>query len=108
MDTSDFERYLAKNARMAKAYDTSGQVKDDGVPDSERALKKTCFNCNLKRRCNDFKLKRSGGTGGSVSIGDDTIFICEKWQAFLPNTKDKKLSEKQVKSMLKNALKGRL
>ncbi|MEW6042335.1 MAG: hypothetical protein AB1633_12525 [Elusimicrobiota bacterium] len=110
MDDQDFDRFLSKNMRMARGYDlTKSQEKASDRDGMEKPfLKKSCFNCRLKIKCNDFRTKRTGGIGGSVSIGDDSIFICDKWQAFEPSTKQKTLSDRQVKSMLKAATHGRL
>jgi hypothetical protein len=110
MDDNDFERFLAKNASMARGYEIAkgGKKEGEAVEDRKSGKKKSCFNCRLKSKCNDFRKMRTGGLGGSVSIGDDSMFICDKWQPFDVTKKEKPLSQKQVKNMLKSAMKGRL
>ncbi len=110
MDYDDFDRYLAKNTRMARGYEIADNLKKD-KGDAQVAtvtIRKTCFNCKSRNSCNDFRIKRTGGTGGSVSIGDDSDFVCVKWQPFEVHAKQKPLTQRQVNNMMKNALKGRL
>lgn len=107
----DHERFMLKNKSMASGYQLTGVQKEitDKVGDEIDKTKETsCFNCVKKNRCIEFKSKSSGGGAGSVSIGADTTFICSKYAPFSPNKKEKPLSGKQIKNMMKLAQRGRL
>jgi len=71
----------------------------------DRQKDASCFNCKLKKKCAEFRKKRSGGSMGVVSFDGKEKFICDR---YTPEPAGKKaMSDKQIKSLLKNIKKGR-
>lgn len=107
MDYGD-NRFARKNAELAKAYEkkqkTVVEAKVDGTASEVEA---TCYNCKVRNRCDMFRKWRTGGTAGAVSVTADQKFWCEKWIQD-PVGKVDKVTPKQVKSMLRGVMKGRL
>jgi hypothetical protein len=61
----------------------------------------SCFKCKMKQSCSEFRAKRTGGSSGVVSFGGSQSFVCDK---FVPaSSSSKSMSDKQIKSLLKNA-----
>ena len=107
----DHERFLLKNKSMAQGYSLAGmqdKLEKKMGDDPTKPKTMSCFNCRKKNKCTEFKAKSSGGASGVVTIGSDTTFLCDKYQPFQTSKKEKPLSKKQVKNMMKAALKGRL
>lgn len=102
----DHERFVAKNRSLASAEEM-GKRDEDNEKKGHSHLKSgengSCFNCKMKQNCSEFKAKRSGGSSGVVSFGGDQKFICEK---YTPASQTKSMSDKQIKSLLKNVKKG--
>jgi hypothetical protein len=103
----DHERFVAKNKSLASAEDIKRRddlLEKKGFDYLKRQEKTSCFNCKMKTGCSEFKARRSGGAKGVVSFGGDESFLCDK---YVPApTREKSLSDKQIKSLLKNAKKG--
>lgn len=107
---SEHDRFVRKNQMMADTY-TSERTKkglDKKYEDrKDTPREKTCYNCKKKNRCSEFR-EKTRGVGGSVSIGNDTIFLCDNYIPVPEKKKDQNISKKEVNSMLKAAKKGRL
>jgi hypothetical protein len=103
----DHERFVAKNKSLASAEELKKKDSDlekKGFSHLKTNQEGSCFNCKMKQGCSEFRGKRSGGSSGVVSFGGDEHFICEK---YIPSTSQgKSMSEKQIKSLLKNVRKG--
>jgi hypothetical protein len=107
MSFDDHERYVAKNRSLARADELSRRdeaLEKKGYSYLREQKESSCFNCKTKQTCREFAARRSGGTSGVVSFGGDERMICDR---YLPAEKTQKtMSEKQVKSLLKNIKKG--
>jgi hypothetical protein len=103
----DHDQIVEKNRATARSYETDARDKalaEKGYDVQQRQAEASCFNCKMKQTCPQFKAKRTGGTSGVVSFGGDQKFICDR---YTPNpSPTKTLSNKQVKSLLKNAMRG--
>lgn len=105
------DRFIDKNKSLAMAYEKDPRKgktvvkKDLGGAAKEEA--QSCWNCKVRNRCDSFRRWRTGGTAGVVSIGEDKQFWCDKWTED-PVTKVQSMDVKQVRSMMRGALKGRL
>lgn len=112
MFENDHDRFIMKNKLMAQGYEMDKVAKTvkDRIGDTETDIPRetTCFTCRKKTKCAEFKKKSTGGSSGAVSIGDETNFLCDRFEPIPINKKDKKVTKKQVNNMLKAALKGRL
>jgi len=106
----DHERFMNKNRKLAQGYETSRlqeKVAETAAP-GETTRPVSCFNCKKKHKCIEFKQKSTGGSNGVVSIDTSTNFLCNNYSPMPPPKHDKGLSGKQVKSIMKAAMKGRL
>jgi hypothetical protein len=107
----DHERFLRKNRMMAQGFDREEIQKKihkklgDNV---DPGRKMSCFNCKKKNKCQEFKEKSTGGSSGTVSIGAETTYLCDRYEPIPIHKKEKSLSGKQIKNILKAAKKGRL
>ncbi len=103
----DHEQIAEKNRATARSYETDARDKaleEKGYNFQQRQQEASCFNCKMKQKCPQFKAKRTGGTSGVVSFGGDQKFICGRYQ---PNPSPAQMmSNRQVKSLLKNAKRG--
>jgi hypothetical protein len=103
----DHERFVAKNRSLASAEEMrkrDGDLEKKGFSHLKRDQEGSCFNCKMKQGCSEFRAKKSGGSAGVVSFGGDEKFICNR---YTPAQSEKTMSDKQIKSLLKNVKKGR-
>jgi len=103
----DHERFVAKNRSLAQAEELDRRdeaLEKKGYSYLRGREESSCFNCKMRQTCREFSARRSGGTSGVVSFGGDERLICDK---YVPAEKAQKaMSDKQVKSLLKNIKKG--
>ncbi len=103
----DHDQVAEKNRATARVYESDAKDKDleaKGYDRQQRQKEASCFNCKMKQKCPEFRSKRTGGTAGVVSFGGDYSFICSR---YTPAPEDSKsMSDKQVKSLLKNFKRG--
>ncbi|MBD3347497.1 MAG: hypothetical protein GF401_20770 [Chitinivibrionales bacterium] len=102
----DHDRFVAKNRMLANAYesDRRGRKGQKGHSDGEGNKKVSCFTCRKRKKCPDFRGKRSGGAAGAASFGGNESLICDKYES--APTENKNMSDKQIKSLLKNMKKN--
>jgi len=107
MSFDDHDRFVAKNRSLARAEELAKRddaLEKKGYSYLRQSEDSSCFNCRTKQTCREFSARRSGGASGVVSFGGDERMICDK---YLPAEKAQKaMSDKQVKSLLKNIKKG--
>jgi hypothetical protein len=107
MSFDDHDRFVAKNRSLAHAEELA--KRDDALDKKGYSYLRgrddsSCFNCKMRQTCREFAARRSGGTSGVVSFGGEEKLICDK---YIPAEKAQKImSDKQVKSLLKNIKKG--
>ncbi|KMQ52002.1 hypothetical protein CHISP_0991 [Chitinispirillum alkaliphilum] len=104
---SDHDRYVAKNRSLASAEEISrkdGAMEKKGFSHLNRQKESSCFNCKMKKNCSEFKAKSTGRSSGVVSFGGEQNFICDRYAP--AQTEKKSFTNKQIKSLLKNAKKG--
>lgn len=103
----DHERFVAKNRSLASAEEIKSKdemLEKKGYSHLKSNKEGSCFNCKMKQNCSEFKAKRSGGASGVVSFGGDEKFICNRYAP--AETSGKTMTNKQIKSLLKNTKKG--
>lgn len=103
----DHERFVAKNRALASAERIKKRddtLEKKGFAHLKRNEEASCFNCKMKQTCPTFKGKRSGGSNGVVSFGGEQTFICDRYTP--APAQEKSMSNKQIKSLLKNVKKG--
>ena len=105
------DRFVQKNATLAKGYDVKKRdeyLEKKGVSHLKQGKDATCFDCKFKAKCKVFEKLRTGGSSGAVSFGGDNTankdFLCEKFEPMKKNNIS--LNDKQIKSLMKNAMKG--
>jgi hypothetical protein len=105
----DHEKFVNKNRAIAGGYvieKTDDALEKKGFSRYERQQDASCFNCKLKPKCAEFRSKRSGGALGAVSFGGSERFMCDR---YVPApSQEKNMSDRQIKSLLKNTKKGRM
>jgi hypothetical protein len=103
----DHDRFAGKNKSIARAYEvdkSDSGLERKGFSRFKRAEEASCFNCKTKSKCADFRARTHGGAQGAVSFGGNDALICDR---FVPAPPEKKnMSNKQIKSLLKNAKRG--
>jgi hypothetical protein len=103
----DHEKFVAKNRALASAERIKKRdevLEKKGFAHLKRNQEASCFNCKMKQTCPSFKGKRSGGASGVVSFGGEQTFICDRYTP--APAQEKSMSNKQIKSLLKNIKKG--
>jgi len=103
----DHERFVSKNRSLASAEELKRKdenLEKKGFSHLNRNKDASCFNCKMKQNCTEFKAKRKGGASGVVSFGGEQNFICKKYTP--AESQAKSMSDKQIKSLLKNIKKG--
>ena len=104
----DHEKFVRKNKFLASGYSVDKKDSDlekKGFSRQERQEDASCFTCKLKKKCAEFRKKRSGGMIGAASFDGNEKFYCDR---YIPiPTGNKSMSDKQIKSLLKNFKKGR-
>ena len=104
----DHDRFVSKNKSIASGYNIDKHDKElekKGFSRQKRQEDASCFNCKLKTKCSEFRKKRTGGSLGVASFDGKEEFLCDR---YIPAPIQKKsMSDKQIKSLLKNIKKGR-
>jgi hypothetical protein len=103
----DHDRFVEKNKSLAAAEEMNRKdeiLEKKGFSHLKSEKEGSCFNCKMKQNCSEFKAKRSGGASGVVSFGGDQTFICSRYTP--AESQSKGMSDKQIRSLLKNVKKG--
>jgi len=104
----DHERYVNKNRMIADGYNQERKdraMEGKGFSRHDRQEEASCFNCKFKMKCAEFRKKRSGGSAGAASFDGSETFLCKRYEPAPPEKKT--MTDKQIKSLLKNFKKGR-
>lgn len=107
MGFEDHDRFVAKNRSLAAAEEIGRRdeaMEKKGYSYLKQQRDSSCFNCKMKSTCREFGARRSGGTSGVVSFGGDERMICDRYEP--AERQQKTMTDKQVKSLLKNVKKG--
>ncbi len=100
----DHDKFVAKNRAMADAELINRRDVRKNAADGKGDKGASCFNCKIRQTCSTFKGKRSGGALGVVSFGGEQTFVCERYTP--APIQEKNLTNRQIKSLLKNIKKG--
>jgi hypothetical protein len=103
----DHDRFADKNKSLARAYEVGRRDADlerKGFSPMQRQREASCFNCRMKNKCAEFRTRSSGGSKGVVSFGGDEKFICDRYAPI--SSEVKTMSNRQIKSLLKNVKRG--
>ena len=104
----DHDRFVLKNKMLADGYSVDKkdtEIEKKGFLRHLRLDNPSCFNCKLKNKCAEFRTKQSAGMGGVASISGNEKFWCDRYCA--EPSREKLMTDKQIKSLLKNTKKGR-
>jgi hypothetical protein len=103
----DHDHFVEKNRSLANSQeldDKDKAMEKKGYSIIKRQQEASCFNCKMKPKCPEFRSKKTGGTSGVVSFGGGESFVCSR---YAPAAIEKRsMSDKQVKSLLKNTMRG--
>ena len=103
----DHERFVEKNRSTASSQeldDKDKAMEKRGYSYLKRQQEASCFNCKMKQKCPEFRSKKSGGSAGVVSFGGGESFLCGRYAPAAVESRS--MSDKQIKSLLKNAKRG--
>jgi hypothetical protein len=104
----DHERFAEQNRRAAENYTmekTDKALVKKGFDRATRQDEPSCYNCKLNQRCAVFNKQR--GVTGAASVSAEDKHLCERYVPAPPSEK-KGMNDKQVKNLLKSAMKGKL
>lgn len=104
----DHESFVRKNKSFERSYSLDqhdNSMEKKGFSRQKREEDASCFNCKLKKKCSEFRVKRSGGAVGAASFTGNEKFICDRYSPAPPDNKT--MNDKQIKSLLKNIRKMR-
>ncbi len=102
----DHDHFVAKNKSLARAYESDSREKlaeKKGYSTVKQAAEPSCFQCKHKPKCPEFRKKRTGTTTGAASFGGNERLFCDKFEP-QPADSSRSMSGKQIKSLLKNAI----
>lgn len=103
----DHDRFVMKNRLLASADEMGRRdaaLEKKGFARVDRQKEASCYNCKSKKKCAEFRTKRTGGTTGAVSFGGDERMVCDKFEP--APAENRGMSKTQIKSLLKNVKKG--
>jgi hypothetical protein len=103
------DRFLRKNNSLSRAYEISRKDKvKEKVAGGERVpVLATCHRCKQEKLTLKFHITETGRSEGAVSVSNEYVPLCEDCA---PKKKkvENELSKKQINSLLRGAMKGRL
>lgn len=103
------DRFLRKNQALSRAYEISRKDKTkEKTASGERVpVMATCYRCKKEKLTLRFHITETGRSEGAVSVSNEYVPLCEECQ---PKKKknEQELSSKQISSLLRGAMKGRL
>ncbi len=104
--SNDHDRFVAKNRSLAAAEEMNSRDKtmEKKGLSYQQQKESSCFNCKMKRDCSQFKSRSTGRGSGAVSFGGEQNFICDRYTP--ADNGNKGISQKKIKSLLKNAKRG--
>jgi hypothetical protein len=108
-DQDPHDRFLRKNQSLSRAYEISRKDKvKDKVAGGERIpVLAVCYRCKLEKPTLKYHITETGRSEGAVSVSNEYVPLCEDCA---PKRKKNaaELSPKQISSLLRGAMKGRL
>lgn len=105
------ERFVRQNIVAAQGYDVKrkdDKLEQKGASHLRQGREASCFSCKSKSKCKTFEKMRTGGTAGTVSYGGDASggqFLCGKYE--MMKSKDIAPDDRQIKALLKNAMRSK-
>lgn len=108
-DNDYHDRYLRKNQALSKAYEIQkkDRTKEKIVKGEIKPETVACYRCKKIRPCLKFGIFETGRAEGAVSVSNEYVPLCEECAP--KKKKDpSELNQKQVKSLLRGAKKGRI
>ena len=103
------DRFLRKNQALSRAYEISRKDKTkEKTASGERVpVMATCHRCKKEKLTLRFHITETGRSEGAVSVSNEYVPLCEECQ---PKKKknELELNSKQISSLLRGAMKGRL
>ena len=103
------DRYLRKNQALSRAYEMErkSRYKEKMDKGEIKAQVVACYRCKKERPCKKYSIMETGKHEGVVSISNEFVPLCDECAPRRDKRKTD-LSQKQIKSMLRGARRGRL
>jgi hypothetical protein len=108
-DQDQHDRFLRKNQSLSRAYEISrkDKVKDKSSGVERLPVVAACYRCKQEKPTLKYHITETGRSEGAVSVSNEYVPLCEDCA---PKRKKnaQELSQKQISSLLRGAMKGRL
>ena len=103
------DRFLRKNQSLSRAYEISRKDKSkERAGSTERVpVVAVCYRCKQEKPTLKYHLAETGRHEGAVSVSNEYVPLCADC-APKPRKREQELSAKQISSLLRGAMKGRL
>lgn len=105
----DHDRFLRKNQALSRAWeiDRKDRYKEKVAKGEAKAEDTACYKCKKVRPCLKYPMLETGWHEGAVSVSNELVFLCEECS---PKRKkgQNQMTQKQIKSMLRGARRGRI
>ena len=103
------DRFLRKNQALSRAYEISrkDRVKEKIVRGEQLPVLMICYRCKKERPCLKHHIAETGRAEGAVSVSNEYVPLCEECAPKRKKSANE-LSPKQITSLLRGAIHGRI
>ncbi len=106
--SEDHDRYLIKNQSLSRAYDLDKKDSTKKISKGKDPELKTCKKCNQEKMCLPQWVTSTGHFDGATSVYKEVIHVCDDCKSLHKSKQTPEMSPKKIKSLLRNARKGRI
>jgi hypothetical protein len=103
------DRFLRKNQSLSRAYEISrkDKTKEKTVSGERVPVLAICHRCKQEKLTLKYHVTETGRHEGAVSVSNEYVPLCVDC-APKPRKKEQEMTSKQISSLLRGAMKGRL
>lgn len=103
------DRFLRKNNSLSRAYEISrkDKIKEKTSGGERVPVLATCYRCKQEKPTLKYHVTETGRHEGAISVSNEYVPLCEDCA---PKRKkvENEMTPKQISSLLRGAMKGRL
>jgi hypothetical protein len=103
------DRFLRKNQSLSRAYEISrkDKTKERAAGGERVPVLAVCHRCKQEKPTLKYHVTETGRHEGAVSVSNEYVPLCEEC-APKRKKREQELTPKQISSLLRGAMKGRL